>query len=139
MTENEIYCYINGFLRWNVSKKTSYIVGNMKFSGKICIINLRNKKKSIFAIVIVRYLEWKKIKKKTGKIKNHWTKFRKWITREKFVHFRSTIDTSRSRTRKIQFMIFIFVKKVFLVSIYIKDVVGKVHLSRLGLHWAFQI
>ena len=23
MIENEIYCYINGFLKWNISKKTS--------------------------------------------------------------------------------------------------------------------
>ena len=29
--ENEIYCYINGFLKWNISRKTSYIVGNKKY------------------------------------------------------------------------------------------------------------
>ena len=45
MIENEIYCYINGFLKWNISKETSYIVGNKNFFGKICILNLRNKKK----------------------------------------------------------------------------------------------
>ena len=28
MIENEIYCYINGFLKWNISKKTSYMVEN---------------------------------------------------------------------------------------------------------------
>ena len=28
MIENEIYCYVNGFLKWNISKETSYIVGN---------------------------------------------------------------------------------------------------------------
>ena len=56
MSKNEIYYCINGFLKWKISKRTSYIVGN------------------------------------------NWTKFRKWITRGKFVHFRSTIDTSRSRT-----------------------------------------
>ena len=49
MIENEIYCYINGFLKWNTSKKPSYILGNKKFSGKICILKLRNKRKSIFA------------------------------------------------------------------------------------------
>ena len=53
MIENEIYCYINGFLKWNVSKKTSYIVRNQKYFGKICIRNLRNKRKSIFARVII--------------------------------------------------------------------------------------
>ena len=30
----------------------------------------------------------------------------KWITRGEFVHFRSTIDTSSSRTKRIQFIIF---------------------------------
>ena len=44
-TENEIYCYVNGFLKWNISKKTSYIIGHKNFTGKICILNLRNKKK----------------------------------------------------------------------------------------------
>ena len=34
MIENEIYFYTNGFLKWNNSKKTSYNVGNKKFSGK---------------------------------------------------------------------------------------------------------
>ena len=52
--ENKIYCYINGFLQWNISKKTSYIVGDKEFFGKICILNLRNKRKSIFARVIIR-------------------------------------------------------------------------------------
>ena len=47
MIENEFYCYVNGFLKWNISKKTSYIVGNKKFFGKICILNLRNETKSI--------------------------------------------------------------------------------------------
>ena len=42
---------------------------------------------------------------------NNCTKFRKWITRGKFLHFRSTIDTSSSRTR-IEFITFIFVKKL---------------------------
>ena len=101
MIEIEIYCYITGFLMWNVSKKTGYIVGNKKSSGKICIRNMRNKRKSIFARVIIRHSGWKKIAKKTGKIivKKayrwiNWRKFRKSITTGKFVHFRSTIDTS---------------------------------------------
>ena len=41
MIENDIYCYVNGFLKWTISKKTSYMVGNKKFFGKICILNLR--------------------------------------------------------------------------------------------------
>ena len=45
MIENEIYCYINGFLKWNIRKKTSYIVGNKKLTGKICVLTLRSKKK----------------------------------------------------------------------------------------------
>ena len=45
MIESEIYYYVNGFLKWNISKKTSYIVGNKKYLGKICIVNLRHKKK----------------------------------------------------------------------------------------------
>ena len=46
MIENEIYCYINSFLKWNTSKETRYIVGNKKFFGKSCILNSRNKSKS---------------------------------------------------------------------------------------------
>ena len=47
MIENEIYCYVNAFLKWNILKKTSYVVGNKKFFGNICIINLREKKVSL--------------------------------------------------------------------------------------------
>ena len=54
MIENEIYYYVNGFLKLNISKKASYIVVNKKLFGKICIFNLRKKRKSIFAIVIIR-------------------------------------------------------------------------------------
>ena len=46
MIENEIYSYVNDFLKWNISKKTSYIVRNKKFSGKICVLNLRKKEKA---------------------------------------------------------------------------------------------
>ena len=104
----------------------SYIVGNKIFTGKIYILNLRNKRKSIFAIVIFRYYGWKKIIKATGKIIikctycwNNRTKFRKCITTGKLVHFRSTIDTSKSRT-KIQFIIYIFVKKRFCFNLHKK-------------------
>ena len=85
---------------------------------------------------------WKKIAEETGKIMiksayrwNNYTKFRKWITKEEFVYFRSTIDTSRSKTRRIQCFIYIFVK-MFLVSTFAKKVIAKFHVSRLGLHWA---
>ena len=47
MIENKIYCYINGFLKWNISKKTSYIVGNKTFYGKICILNRETKELGI--------------------------------------------------------------------------------------------
>ena len=45
MIENEIYCYINDFLKWNINKNTSYIVENKNFSGKIGILNLKTKEK----------------------------------------------------------------------------------------------
>ena len=119
-----IYCCVNGFLKWNTSKETSYIVGKKNFFGKICIFNLRNKRKSIFAIVIIRKERWEKITKETGKImikstyrRNNPTRFRKLITRGELVHFRSSIDTSRSRTRRIQFIIFNFIKKIFLFQL----------------------
>ena len=57
MIENEIYCEINGFLKENIIKKTSYIEGNKKFTEKICVLNLRNKTNSIFAGVIIRF-DW---------------------------------------------------------------------------------
>ena len=100
------------------------LVGNKKPFGKICILNLRNKRKRIFARAIIRKWRWKKITKETGKniIKstcrwNNRTKFREWITRGEFVHFRSTIDPSRNRSRSIQFLIFNFIKKVFLFQL----------------------
>ena len=47
MVENEIYFYDNGFLKWNINKNTSYIVENKTFTGKICLLSLRNKRKSM--------------------------------------------------------------------------------------------
>ena len=77
---------------------------------------MRNKRKSICAKVIIRNEKWKKITKETNKIItkityrwNNQMTFRKWITRGEFVHFRSTIDTGRSRTRRIQLIIFNYV------------------------------
>ena len=114
MIENKIYCYVNGFLKWNISKNTCYIVGNKKFTSKICVLNLRNKRKSIFQRVIIRYYRWKKITKETSKIvikstyeENIRAKFRKCITRGKLLPFTITIDTSRSNTKMIRFIIFI--------------------------------
>ena len=119
MIENEIYCYVNGLWKSGILVKTiSCIVGNKNFFGKICIVNLRNKRKSIFSRVIIR---WEKITTETGKIIiestyrwNNRTKFRKWITKGEFVHFRSTIDTRRNRIRRIEFIIFNLIKKDFL-------------------------
>ena len=51
MIENEIFCYINAFLKWNINEKASHIVGNKKFARKIPVLNLRNKRKSISAII----------------------------------------------------------------------------------------
>ena len=49
MIENKIYYYLNGLLKRNTSKKTIYIVGNKKFTGKIYILSLSKKRKRIFA------------------------------------------------------------------------------------------
>ena len=57
MIEKEIYCYVNGFLEWNISKKTSYIVIEQEFFGKICILNLRNKKLKIKEAL---HINWRK-------------------------------------------------------------------------------
>ena len=54
MIENEIYCYFNGFLKWNIDKKTSYIVGNKTFFGKICILNLRKNRKNVKLVPQIR-------------------------------------------------------------------------------------
>ena len=125
--------------KWNITKKTSYIVGDKKFSGKICILNLRNKRPTIFARVIIRYWGWNKIAKKTRKIIiksayrwNNRRKFRKWITRWKFVHFWSTIDTSRSRTRRIQLSYSVSLKKFFCFNL------NKKRCSETWV-WAFRI
>ena len=61
MIENEICCYMNGFLKWNINNKASYFVGNKEFFGKICILNLRNKRKTIFAREIIRYCDIEQI------------------------------------------------------------------------------
>ena len=45
MIENEIYCYANGFLKQNISKKTSYIVGNKKFLERFAFLIWEAKEK----------------------------------------------------------------------------------------------
>ena len=45
MIENEIYCYVNGFWKWNISKKTSYIVGNKKFLERFAFLIGETKEK----------------------------------------------------------------------------------------------
>ena len=47
MIKNQNYSYINRFLKWNISEKTIYIVGNQKSFGKICILNLIKKKEKV--------------------------------------------------------------------------------------------
>ena len=140
MIVNEIYCYANDFLKWNISRKTGYIVGNKKLFGKICILSLRNKRKSIFPRIISRNQRWKKITTETGKIVikstcrwNNRTKFRKWISWGEFVHFSCTIDTSRSRTRWIQFIIFNFIKKNFCFNLS-KKRFSEVSCVKVGLY-----
>ena len=118
MIQNEIYYYASVVLKWSINKKTSYNVKNKKITRKIYVLNLRNIRESIFARVIIRCYGWKRITKEMDKIIikstyrwNNSAKFRICITRGKHVQFRSTIDKSRSRTRRIQFIIFIFVEK----------------------------
>ena len=43
MIQNDIYCFVSGFWNSNISKKTSYNVGNKEITRKICDLNLRNK------------------------------------------------------------------------------------------------
>ena len=38
MIENEIYCYVNGFLKWNISKKSSYDIGSKKFLERFAFL-----------------------------------------------------------------------------------------------------
>ena len=45
MIENGIYCSVNGFLKWNISKKTSYIVGNKKFLERFAFLIWETKEK----------------------------------------------------------------------------------------------
>ena len=39
-------CYVNGFLKQNISKKTSYIV-RQETTCHICTLNLRNEQKKV--------------------------------------------------------------------------------------------
>ena len=44
MIGNGIYCYISGFLKQNICKKTRYIVANKKFSGNLDFLFYKQKK-----------------------------------------------------------------------------------------------
>ena len=55
MIENEIYCYVHGFLKWKISEKTTYIVENKKLTRKICNFSFRDKRKIMYAKIIIRY------------------------------------------------------------------------------------
>ena len=106
---------------------------------------MRNKGKSIYARVIIRFYGREKITKETVKIIiksacrcNNQTKFTKCITKGKLVHFRSTIETNRGRTRRIQFVIHTFVKNAFCFNLH-KNFAVKLHVSISDLHWAFRI
>ena len=52
------YCYISNLLKCNISKKTSYITGNKKITGKTCVLNLRNK-------LMFSFLQFKVVDKQT--------------------------------------------------------------------------
>ena len=62
---------------------------------------------------------------------NNWTKFRKWITREEFVHFRSTKDTGRHTnikfTKEKQINHFIAFLDVFISGINIQNLTLQTH------------
>ena len=68
MIHSEVYCFFSGLLKWNNSKKTSYVVENKKLPGKVRVLNLRNKRKNVSERVIIRYYGWEKITKEKGKI-----------------------------------------------------------------------
>ena len=132
-------------MKWNISKKSSYIVGNKEFTRKICILNLRNRRKSIFAKVIISYYRWKKITKKKDKIIiksaygwSNWVKFRKCITGGKLVHA-GVNRYGQEQNQEDTICHIHFHLKSFFVSTYVKSIVMKLHVSRLGLHWAFWI
>ena len=129
-------------------KKTSYIIGSKKFTRNIYILNLRNKRKSIFARVIIRFYRWKKITKETGKIIiksiyrwNNRTKFRKCGTRGKLVLFGSAIYTSiraGAEPEGCNLSYTFFVNKVFLFQLNVINIVVKLCVSKLGRHWVFR-
>ena len=45
MIQNEIYCYVNDFLKWKISKETGYMVGNKKFLEKSTFLISETKEK----------------------------------------------------------------------------------------------
>ena len=137
MIGNEIFYYVNGFFKWNIGKKTSYVIGTKNFLGKICVLYLRNKRKSIFARVIIRNKRCKKITKETGKITikstYRWNN-RKWSLGNESLEKNLCIlgvpyilALAEPEGCNLSYWILL---KTFLV---------KLRVSRLGLHWAFRI
>ena len=51
MIENEIYCYVNGFLKWNISKESNdnilVFVNSLRIFLEILYINLLNTVKCV--------------------------------------------------------------------------------------------
>ena len=119
MIKNEIYCYISCFMKCNINKKTSYIVESKKdFVERFTFLIWKTKQK----VSLDKELKAKEDQKVNDKIiikSTYRSNNRsKWITRKEFVYFRSTIDTRRSKTRMIQFIKLIFIKKNFVNAAY---------------------
>ena len=55
-------------MKLNIKKKTSYILVNKKFTGKICILTFGIERKSIFARAITRSKVERKSKKKRARL-----------------------------------------------------------------------
>ena len=52
MVEDEIYCYVNGFFKWNISKKTSCIIGNKKFLERFAFLIWETKETVSFQLKV---------------------------------------------------------------------------------------
>ena len=79
MIENEIH--VNGFLKWNISKETSYIIGNKEFFGKICFSSNQNQLKDKSD---VHYFKLPYISNLSHHIKNKLSKLCKEFCKENF-------------------------------------------------------
>lgn len=115
-----VNCYF-GFLKWTIIKKTITKKNITKAKDKkfICVINRRIRRKSIFAGVSIGNKGKKKI------IKINKKKIQSWEAQEMshFVHFTSTIDTSRRRIKELKQykLLHSFSSKIFPASTHIKS------------------